>query len=106
MRPNHPFLHLKALEDEATKLLEECITSLFTCDVPDVVSAIAMSLTSLVKARLAFTQLVITALTNWAPAALARLSNNQVRSVEKAVCVAVMHLKKWGDKLTVMLLLS
>ncbi|KAL8280944.1 hypothetical protein RQP46_006623 [Phenoliferia psychrophenolica] len=94
VRTNHPFLRVNVLEDEANKLVEESITALFTCAIPDVVSALATSLTSLVKARPAFTQLVVTALTNWSPGALASLPNHQVRSVEKAVRVSVVHLHK------------
>ncbi|KAM0748127.1 hypothetical protein T439DRAFT_74720 [Meredithblackwellia eburnea MCA 4105] len=94
VRPNHPFLRTASLEEEATKLLEECITSLFTSDVPDVVAGITTSLVALVKLRPAFLQLVVTALTNWTPAGMAKCSPTQVRSVEKAVRISVHHLLK------------
>ncbi|GAA5867661.1 hypothetical protein JCM1840_006647 [Sporobolomyces johnsonii] len=93
-RPNHPFLKIAQLEDEANKLLEECITTLFTSPSPDLVSALATSLTTLVKARPAFVNLVVTALTNWTPAALAGQGFTQIKSVEKVVRISLTHLLK------------
>ncbi|CEQ40286.1 SPOSA6832_01874, partial [Sporobolomyces salmonicolor] len=93
-RPNHPFLKIAQLEDEANKLLEECITTLFTSPSPDLVSALASSLTTLVKARPAFINLVVTALTNWTPAALAGQGFTQIKSVEKVVRISLTHLLK------------
>ncbi|GAA6041092.1 hypothetical protein JCM8097_004714 [Rhodosporidiobolus ruineniae] len=95
-RPNHPFLKIAQLEDEANKLLEECITTLFTSPVPDVVSAVVLSLSTLIKARPQFVKLVVTALTNWSPAALAGAGQNptQIRSVEKVVRLSLTHMLK------------
>jgi symplekin len=82
------------LEEEANKLLEECITTLYTSRSPDVVSALAATSANLVKVRSAFANLVITALTNWTPAALSGLNNVHVRSVEKTVRASLTHLLK------------
>lgn len=91
-RPNHPFLKVALLEEEASKLLEECITTLFTGTNADLVSALTTSLTALVKVRNQFTQLVVTALTNWAPTALAGQSYSQIKSVEKVIRISLTHL--------------
>ncbi|GAA6019541.1 hypothetical protein JCM11491_001331 [Sporobolomyces phaffii] len=91
-RPNHPFLKIALLEEEASKLLEESITTLFTTSHADLVSALTTSLTALVKARNQFTQLVVTALTNWAPTSLAGQSYSQIKSVEKVIRISLSHL--------------
>ncbi|GAA5993793.1 hypothetical protein JCM5350_007671 [Sporobolomyces pararoseus] len=91
-RPNHPFLKIALLEEEASKLLEECITTLFTTTSADLVSALTTSLTALVKVRNQFTQLVVTALTNWAPTTLAGQTYSQIKSVEKVIRISVTHL--------------
>ncbi|GAA5904392.1 RNA-processing protein PTA1 [Sporobolomyces salmoneus] len=91
-RPNHPFLKIALLEEEASKLLEECITTLFTTTHADLVSALTTSLTALVKVRNQFTQLVVTALTNWAPTTLAGQSYSQIKSVEKVIRISLTHL--------------
>ncbi|ORY92427.1 Symplekin tight junction protein C terminal-domain-containing protein [Leucosporidium creatinivorum] len=96
VRPHHPFLQPAQLEDDANRLLEECITTLYTSRTPDVVSALAAIGANLVKLRPAFANLVITALTNWTPAALAGMSNVHVRSVEKTIRACLTHLLKSG----------
>ncbi|BGO91177.1 hypothetical protein NBRC10512_005729 [Rhodotorula toruloides] len=93
-RPNHPFLKIAALEDESNKLLEECITTLFTSNSADLVSAIVSSLATLLKNRPQYAKLVITSLTNWSPAALAGQSARQIKSVEKVLRLALMHLMR------------
>ncbi|GJN89003.1 hypothetical protein Rhopal_001974-T1 [Rhodotorula paludigena] len=94
VRPNHPFLKIAALEDEANKLLEECITTLFTSTSPDLVSAIVTSLSTLVKSRPQFGKLVVTSLTNWSPAALAGQNASVIKSVEKVIKLSLNHLVK------------
>lgn len=94
-RANHPFLKLGALEDEANKLLEECITLLFTSDIPDLVSALVNSLTALLKSRPTFASLIITAFSNWTPAALVECTATEIRSVEKTVKISLTHLLKY-----------
>ncbi|KAK4053378.1 hypothetical protein OIV83_001542 [Microbotryomycetes sp. JL201] len=98
VRPDHPFMRINLLEDEASKLMEELITSLFTSAIPDLVSAVVTSVTTLTKARPMFANLVVTALTNWSPTTMtgAGLGNSQVRSVEKVVRVSLTHLLKSG----------
>lgn len=93
-RPNHPFLKVTILEEEANKLLEECVTTLFTSSEPDLVAAIVSSLVALVKSRQQFAQLIVTSLTNWSPAAMASRSAAQVKSVEKVVRLSLQHLAK------------
>lgn len=94
VRANHSVLKTAQLEDEANKLLEECVTALFTSTVPDVIAAIAAAVTQLVKARPAIANLVVTALVHWSPAALGACSASQVKSVEKTVRIALTHLLK------------
>lgn len=94
MRPHHPFLQPAQLEEEANRLLEECITTLYTSRTPDIVSALTATAANLVKLRPAFANLVITALTNWTPAALAGLNNVHVRSVEKTIRASLSHILK------------
>lgn len=94
VRANHPFLKIAALEDEANKLLGECITTLFTSASPDLVGAVVASLATLVKARPQYVQLVVTSLTNWTPAALVGQGAAQVKSVEKVVRISLSHLVK------------
>ncbi|GAA5855379.1 hypothetical protein JCM8547_009056 [Rhodosporidiobolus lusitaniae] len=93
-RPNHPFLKFATLEDEANKLLEECITTLFTSSVPDLLSALVTTLASLVKSRPQFGKLVMTSLTNWSPAAMVGQNATQIKSVEKVVRLSLTHLLK------------
>ncbi|GAA5909818.1 hypothetical protein JCM6882_002685 [Rhodosporidiobolus microsporus] len=93
-RPNHPFLKIALLEEESNKLLEECVTTLFTSPVPDVVSALVTSLSTLIKTRPQFAKLVVTSLTNWSPAAMVGQHATQIRSVEKVVRLSLTHLLK------------
>ncbi|KAM0787454.1 hypothetical protein ACM66B_003533 [Microbotryomycetes sp. NB124-2] len=99
VRPDHPFMRINSLEDEASKLMEELITSLFTSHLPDLVSAVTSSVTTLTKARPMFANLVVTALTNWSPTALAGAGhdNSHVRSVEKVVRISLTHLLRSGN---------
>ncbi|KAK4048377.1 hypothetical protein OIO90_005847 [Microbotryomycetes sp. JL221] len=99
VRPDHPFLNINALEDEASKLMEQVITLLFTSTVPDIISAVVTSVTSLTKLRPTFANLVVTALTNWSPTTLTNAGhgNSPVRSVEKVVRVSLTHLLKHGN---------
>lgn len=96
VQPNHAVLKSAVLEEEANKLLEETITALFTATVPDVIAAIAGSLVQLVKIRAPFANLVVTALSHWAPTALAAAgcSPTQIRSVEKTIRGSLTHLLK------------
>ncbi|KAK4701540.1 symplekin, partial [Phenoliferia sp. Uapishka_3] len=100
--PHHPFLRPQVLEDEANSLVEECITLLFTSEVGEVVGGLATVLVGLVKARAGFTQLVVTALTNWSPNALEGKGRSSavVRSTEKAVRSALLHLMKTAPSAT------
>ncbi|GAA5879509.1 hypothetical protein JCM3774_002703 [Rhodotorula dairenensis] len=93
-RPNHPFLRVSILEEEANRLLEECVTTLFTSSEPDLIASIVSTLVALVKSRQQFAQLVVTSLTNWSPAAMASRSAVQVKSVEKVVRLSLQHLAK------------
>ncbi|SCV67819.1 BQ2448_5430 [Microbotryum intermedium] len=94
-KPNHPFLKPVQLEDEANKLLEEAITTLFTSDDSDLVSALVSTLAVLVKARTTFARLVVTALTHWVPTALVgKVTAAQIRSTEKIVRTSLTHLLK------------
>ncbi|GAA5940115.1 RNA-processing protein PTA1 [Sporobolomyces koalae] len=91
-RPSHPFLKVALLEEEASKLLEEAITALFTTTHADLISALVTSLTALIKIRNQFTKLVVTALTNWAPTTLTGQSYSQIKSVEKVIRISLAHL--------------
>jgi symplekin len=93
-RSNHPFLVAAQLEEEANKLLEDCITVLFTSPSPDIISAVIATLTALLKIRPGFGNLIITALTNWTPAALMLCTDAQSKGVEKTVRIALTHLLK------------
>ncbi|KDE05162.1 hypothetical protein MVLG_04407 [Microbotryum lychnidis-dioicae p1A1 Lamole] len=94
-KPNHAFLKPVQLEDEANKLLEEAITTLFTSDDSDLVSALVSTLTVLVKSRTSFARLVVTALTHWVPTALVgKATPTQIRSTEKIVRTSLTHLLK------------
>ncbi|SCZ93130.1 BZ3500_MvSof-1268-A1-R1_Chr6-2g08480 [Microbotryum saponariae] len=93
--PNHAFLKPVQLEDEANKLFEEAITTLFTSDDSDLVSALVSTLTVLVKSRTSFARLVVTALTHWVPTALVgKVTPTQIRSTEKIVRTSLTHLLK------------
>ncbi|GAA5853597.1 hypothetical protein JCM9279_005069 [Rhodotorula babjevae] len=94
VRANHPFLKIAALEDEANKLLGECITTLFTSASPDLIGAVVASLATLVKSRPQYLKLVVTSLTNWTPAALVGQGAAQIKSVEKVVRISLSHLVK------------
>lgn len=79
---------------EATELLEECIKGLFTSSIADVISASANTLSNLVKIRPVFSNLILTALSNWTPGALIGQPNTQVKSVEKTIKICLTHLLK------------
>ncbi|GAB00040.1 uncharacterized protein L969DRAFT_96650 [Mixia osmundae IAM 14324] len=91
---NHPFLRPQTLEQEAQKLLEELIKTLFMTRTPDLISAIINALVLLAKARPLHGQLIVTTFTNWTPNALGNLSFTQVRSVEKTLRIALVHLSR------------
>lgn len=93
-RSGHPFLNPRKLELEATELLEECIKALFTSTIPDIVSASTNALSNLVKIRPIYSNLILTALSNWTPGALVGQPNTQIRSVEKTIKICLTHLLK------------
>ncbi|TFK51746.1 hypothetical protein OE88DRAFT_1679157 [Heliocybe sulcata] len=92
---DHPFLPVAALEQEGVKLLEGIITMLYTSSNPDILSAILNSWAGLVKNRPGpMVQIVVTALTQWTPNALAGLPHSSVKSVEKAVRILLIHISR------------
>ena len=63
---------------------------------PDMMAAVVNSWSTLVKMRPAQSALIITALTNWNPGAIANSPATAVRSVEKAVRILLNHLSRCG----------
>jgi symplekin len=94
---HHTFMNPQALEDEAKRVLEECIKLLYISTTPDVVSSIVNAFATLVKARPALSNSIYTSLVNWEPNALSSCTPLQVRGVEKTFRIAVAHLLKSGS---------
>ncbi|EPQ56463.1 hypothetical protein GLOTRDRAFT_59735 [Gloeophyllum trabeum ATCC 11539] len=92
---DHPFIPVAALEAEGVKLLEGIITMLYTSSNPDILSAILNSWANLVKNRPGpLVQIVVTALTQWTPNALAGQPASSIKSVEKAVRILLIHISR------------
>ena len=62
---------------------------------PDLITAVLNSWSVLAKQRPSQTQIIVSALTSWTPAALSHLSAFSVKSVEKAVRILLMHLHRY-----------
>ena len=64
--------------------------------IPDIASSVVNTFTILVKARPAHAHLIFGALTNWTPNLLSSLSAMLVKSVEKMLRLALVHLLRSG----------
>lgn len=80
------------LEEQANKLMHSAVTAIFTVNHADVVTAIVAMLATLMKSRPQYGNLVVTTFTAWTPEALMSTSPVEVRSVEKAIRAALVHL--------------
>lgn len=91
---DHPYISVAKLESEGQKLLEGVVATLYSSQDVDLLSALLNSWVTLVKQRPATLPLVVTALKQWTPTALAGLSASSVKSVEKAVRILLMHISR------------
>lgn len=102
-------MRAQQLEEEANKLVEEAFNLLYMSKyvksvaewaghqlnvlrVPDVIASVINAFAILVKVRPALSHLIFGALTNWTPTNIATLSSTQVKSVEKTIRLALVHL--------------
>ncbi|KAL0953604.1 hypothetical protein HGRIS_004812 [Hohenbuehelia grisea] len=92
---DHPFISVAKLEAEGHKLLEGVITLFYTSQNVDLLSATLNSWATLTKLRPALVQLIITTLKQWTPAALAGQSASNIKSVEKAVRIFLIHISRY-----------
>lgn len=65
--------------------------------IADIISCIINSFSILVKARPSLGNVIIGALTNWAPNSISFLNSTQIRSVEKTLRLALIHLLRSGQ---------
>ncbi|KAJ8521574.1 hypothetical protein ONZ45_g1743 [Pleurotus djamor] len=91
---DHPFISAAKLENEGQKLLEAVITIFYTSQNVDLLTAVLNSWVNLVKLRPALTQLVITTLKQWTPAVMAGQSASNIKSVEKALRILLIHISR------------
>ncbi|PPQ75883.1 hypothetical protein CVT24_000738 [Panaeolus cyanescens] len=91
---DHPFISVAKLETEGQKLLEGLATTLYSSQDVDLLSALLNSWVALVKQRPATLPYVITALRSWTPVSLAGLDASNIKSVEKAVRILLIHISK------------
>ncbi|EJD43771.1 hypothetical protein AURDEDRAFT_65903 [Auricularia subglabra TFB-10046 SS5] len=91
---NHPFISSPVLEAEANQLIEMIVTIFFTSQNPDLLGSLVNSWAPVIKHRPALTPIVVTALAAWAPNALASAAPRDVKSVEKAVRILLIHLMR------------
>ncbi|KAG6821193.1 hypothetical protein H0H93_004013 [Arthromyces matolae] len=91
---DHPFINVNQLENEGKKLLEALFNTFYTSQNPDLLSALLNSWATLTKLRPAITPLIVTALKQWTPAALADLPAMSVKSVEKSLRILMIHISR------------
>ncbi|KAI1796643.1 Symplekin tight junction protein C terminal-domain-containing protein [Ganoderma leucocontextum] len=91
---DHPFMSVQVLEQEGLKLLEGVITTLYTTNNPDMLSAILNSWANLVKRRPALVELVVSTLVQWTPIKLEGLPASIIRSTEKTVRILLTHISR------------
>ncbi|KAF9269017.1 hypothetical protein L218DRAFT_916524 [Marasmius fiardii PR-910] len=97
--PDHPFINASALEQEGQKFLEGVITTLYSTDQPDILSALLNSWPNLVKMRPATIPFVVAALKEWTPRVLIEreISFTSIRSVEKAIRILLNHISRLSN---------
>ncbi|KZV93110.1 hypothetical protein EXIGLDRAFT_674317 [Exidia glandulosa HHB12029] len=93
---NHPFINAGALEAEGNTLIQLVLTLLFSSPSADLISSLVNSWAPLVKHRPGLLPICVRALTTWTPAALvaAGASPRDVKSVEKAVRILLLHINR------------
>ncbi|KAF8552401.1 hypothetical protein OG21DRAFT_1486223 [Imleria badia] len=96
---DHPFISAAALEAEGMKLLENVVTTLYTSQNIDILTAILNSWGNLVKQRPTLVHLVVSSLASWTPAQLSGLSASAVKSVEKSIRILGPHGSAFGAQI-------
>ncbi|KAG6866570.1 hypothetical protein C0991_002055 [Blastosporella zonata] len=91
---DHPFIPVPQLENEGKKLLEAVFNTFYSSQNPDLLSALLNSWATLTKLRPTVAPLVLTALKQWTPAALATLPASSVKSVEKSLRILLIHISR------------
>ncbi|KAL5492454.1 hypothetical protein ACEPAI_3901 [Sanghuangporus weigelae] len=91
---DHPFINAAQLEAEGQKLMESVITIFYTMPNPDMMAAVVNSWGSLAKQRPNLAHIIISALASWNPGAIYHFPAAQVRSVEKAVRILLIHFSR------------
>ncbi|KAF8892079.1 Symplekin tight junction protein C terminal-domain-containing protein [Infundibulicybe gibba] len=91
---DHPFISVAKLEAEGQKLLEGVISTLYTSQDADLLSALLNSWAVFTKLRPGMIHIVVSALKQWTPVTLSNLSASAVKSVEKAIRILLMHISR------------
>ncbi|OCH93643.1 hypothetical protein OBBRIDRAFT_885314 [Obba rivulosa] len=91
---DHPFMSVPALEAEGVKLLEGVITILYTSNNPDMLSAVLNSWATLTKLRPALVEIVVSTLSQWTPTKLEGQPLANIKSVEKAIRILLIHISR------------
>ncbi|KAG8889606.1 hypothetical protein FRB98_003668 [Tulasnella sp. 332] len=94
--PNHPFMNVRQLEEEGTARLSQMVGMLYSCQDPDILTAVLNCFVILVKLRPQFVQLMVTAMASWTPVRLENSSASIVKSVEKAARIVMVHIMRHG----------
>lgn len=97
--PTHPIIKAKDLAEESTHLIERLISTLFSesSETP-ILLALLFEIPQLLKLRPILASQLIPVLCSWVPDAMvnANRSRSQIRSVEKALKIVMVHLMRTG----------
>ncbi|KAH9924792.1 Symplekin tight junction protein C terminal-domain-containing protein [Fomitopsis serialis] len=91
---DHPFMSVTALEAEGVELMKGIFTILYTSNNPDIIVAVINSWASLIKARPALTEVLVSTLAQWTPAKLEGLPAFSIKSVEKTIRILLIHISR------------
>ncbi|TFY68492.1 hypothetical protein EVJ58_g962 [Rhodofomes roseus] len=91
---DHPFMSVTALEAEGVELMKGVFTILYTSNNPDIIVAVINSWASLIKARPALTEVLVSTLAQWTPAKLEGLPTFSIKSVEKTIRILLIHISR------------
>ncbi|KAI0725434.1 Symplekin tight junction protein C terminal-domain-containing protein [Fomitopsis betulina] len=91
---DHPFISVSALEAEGVELMKGVFTILYTSNDPDTIVAVVNSWGSLVKARPALTEVLVSTLAQWTPSKLEGQPAFSIKSVEKIIRILLIHISR------------
>ncbi|KZT65655.1 hypothetical protein DAEQUDRAFT_696939 [Daedalea quercina L-15889] len=91
---DHSFMSVTSLEAEGVELLKGIFTILYTSNDPDIIVAVINSWASLIKARPALTDVLVSTLAQWTPTKLEGQPAFSIKSVEKTIRILLIHISR------------